>query len=966
MESPRPRRVALRLLGALLLLLVSAAAGLYTAAAFAPERLRSELERHIAEATGEPCEIGRLRLVPGLPIEIEGRGITLWNGALRVESAVARVSLSAALMGRLGLSRLELEGARMPLRLGDDAPPLPWAASTGPAAAAARAAVSAAVEDAPAPLQTSAAIEAVLRAVLGGPLVADTLRVRRSRLPIHWSDGERSVELVVEVVQGRLTHSRLRGVSELTAVTRVIADGASQGLLEWEGRREHDAPPRLSVAATQLDLAWVGRVAGARDVRARGVLSGVADYHLRAPGEGSVDVDVVARDFALVDANSAEYLVSSPRVAAELRVAVDAQHLEVSGARLESGDVAFGLDAVLARPVGPEASLGLTLRLADIDLARTRELVGVLPEPVAGRLRAVTSGLEGGRIASLVARGGAALRDWRDTLTGHTRSLPRGLELELRVADVEIALGERDRIAGVSGALAWHGDVLEIRGASGRRAGVPLPTLDLELDGVSHLFAANLEERVPPSREILLPGMGLLLSLFESSDDDARGPPPRVALHVDRLEHPALLWPVRGLEMDVRGEGEALVADVERLRWAQVPFRGEIRWQDDPERLHIRFEAAAQAAGVPASAPDPAPVAPAPVDEPDGPDAAGRPAGRVWASGRFEVGPMDTRLWRHEWLRGRFDAAKARVRFRDLEAQLVPLGQLTGHGHVDLGEADALPYGLAFAVQDVDAGAVFGQAGLGEEFVTGRVDLRGRLDDRYVSGTPPFSRLSGQLDLEARDGAIEQTLPAVLALTLASDRLEFTGQRETIRYERVSAALEVTDGVVATDAFTLDGPDVRVFGSGTLDLARPPHRIDAELAVFLFRPVDWAIGAVPILNTLLLGESQNLVAAHFELVGPWDAPVADAKPLRTLTRGSMEVMKGIPRVVLRGVEMLGGLGEVLGADGEPAPPDGDATSGEAGQDAARDEDGERPAPPPPAPSPAAVDADADADGEDAP
>lgn len=912
MASSRARRLALRGLVALLVLLLSAAAGLYTAAAFAPERLRVELERRIADATGAPCEIRGLRLVPGLPVEIEGRGIALWNGGLRVESAVARVSLLSALLGRIGLSRLELDGAWMPLRLGGGGPSLPWEAlvpqgaegtADGPGA-----------EAAPAPQEASAAFEAALRAVLGGPIVADTLRVRRSRVPVEWHAGDRTVAFAIEIVQGELSHSHLRGSSELTAQTRIVADGSSRGLLEWEGSREQDEPLRLTVAATQLDLAWLGRVAGVESLRVRGVLSGVADYRTPASGRGSVDLDAVASDFALVDAGTAEYLVSSPRVGAQLRVGIDEQHLEVSGARLESGDVAFGLDAVLARPVGLDASLGLTLRLADIDLERTREILTALPEPAGAQVRALTSDLVGGRIVSLVAHGGASLADWRDTLTGHTKTLPRGLDLEARVADVAIGLGAKDRIEGISGALVWQGDRLEIRGATGRRAGVTLPTLDLELDGVSHLFAADLGHHVPASRTIVLPGLSLLLSAFEGTGGP-QSVPPRVELWIDRLEHPALLWPVRSLEMVVRGEDDALVADVRHLRWAEVPFRGEIRWRDDPERLRVHFEAEAQPEASP-----PEPVAAA-AEAGGAPEPAGPAGSRVWATGRFEVGPMDTPVWRHQWMRGRFEAEESRVRLVALEALLEPRGHLEGHGHLDLGLPDALPYGGEIAARDLEAGAMLAQAGLGRGVVSGRVAAHGRLEDRYVPGDYLFSRLSGQLDIDARDGVIQQTLPAVLALTLASDRLDFTGERDNIRYDRISTSLQLTDGVIATDAFMLDGPDVRVFGSGSLDLARPPHRVDAELAVFLFRPVDWAIGNIPILNTLLLGKSKNLVAAYFELVGPWDAPVARAKPLRTLSRGSVEVMKGIPRVVQRGIEMLGGLGAVLGTDSGSAPPE---------------------------------------------
>ena len=38
---------------------------------------------------------------------------------------------------------------------------------------------------------------------------------------------------------------------------------------------------------------------------------------------------------------------------------------------------------------------------------------------------------------------------------------------------------------------------------------------------------------------------------------------------------------------------------------------------------------------------------------------------------------------------------------------------------------------------------------------------------------------------------------------------------------------------MSTTGFSLDGPDVRVFASGEVDLLRPPHEVDAQVALFL-------------------------------------------------------------------------------------------------------------------------------------
>jgi len=67
------------------------------------------------------------------------------------------------------------------------------------------------------------------------------------------------------------------------------------------------------------------------------------------------------------------------------------------------------------------------------------------------------------------------------------------------------------------------------------------------------------------------------------------------------------------------------------------------------------------------------------------------------------------------------------------------------------------------------------------------------------------------------------------------------------------------------------------------------------------------IGKIPILNQLLLGTDANLVAAYFQVTGPWDDP--EVKPI--LLPGSAGptsvVLQGVPLFVKRGFQALGSL-----------------------------------------------------------
>jgi hypothetical protein len=141
----------------------------------------------------------------------------------------------------------------------------------------------------------------------------------------------------------------------------------------------------------------------------------------------------------------------------------------------------------------------------------------------------------------------------------------------------------------------------------------------------------------------------------------------------------------------------------------------------------------------------------------------------------------------------------------------------------------------------------------------------------------------------------------------------------------------MVEGVLSSEGVELDGPDLRLFASGSIDLRQAPAALDAEVVLFLFRQLDRALELIPLVNVLLLGENQNLLAAYFELVGTWDEPIASAKPLRTIEEGPTDLLtRRIPGIVAKGMKALGGL--LVGPKPEatqPGPAEADANSPEA-------------------------------------
>ena len=924
------RKIQVRVLVSLAVVTVAAVAGLYTSAGLAPERLRWEVERLLEQATRAPVSMDSLRLVVGFPIHLDARGLRLWDGGLRVDRAIARIDAFSLLTGRPRLSRLTLNGAHLRIRRArrDDGPA--W--SPAPFARLAARAGDEHPEPLIAPLR---GIEATVRFLLSEPLIADTLQVKDSRISyVHdFSDVGGSVEtLWLAGIHGVLRHSRLRGDASFFTAARLLAIDGPRGSVEWEGTRDRAGAMRISMAATELELDTLVPYLseGRSDSELSGRLSGVADYATATPGEGRLGFDLVVRDFASAVASDAEGNKRSVAVDAfssRMEVVLDAGYLELSNARIWGPELGFSLEAIVERPLRPESHAGLAVSFEDIDLTQVSALLGWLPGPLRERTQKIAGSVLSGRISAVEIRGGGGLQQWRDALARRADQLPSGLQVLADVEDVGIAIGDVDRLEGMKARVTWQDDRLIVAGATGSLNGSPLPELDLSFGGIGQLFASEQRRRVEPTGALPLTGLTpLWMVLSERRGEKERRVAP-VWIEFDYVHHPALLWPLEAMHARFEATDDGAHVVVDRGTWAGAPLHGSIDLTFRPER---RAAVWLEAGGGETEQPPGEAVAGGEIDSLAAPDAnAARLAEGVWAAGRFEVGATDDGAWLRRSAHGHFRAVRGNLHFEDVTADLDPRGELRGSGTLDLGRREDVPYEVRFALDGGDVAALVARGGFGDAVATGLVNLRGVLSGSLRPGRRTVAGISGLLRLEAADGTIQRSLPPILAVALASETLSGFSSRDHLRYRRCTTTLSFADGRVSTESFDLEGPDVRLFASGELDLANPPFEIDAEVVLFLFRQIDRALGKIPLLNVLLLGDNHNLVAAYYKLVGPWEEPKAVGKPLRTLEEGPGTVLiEQIPKIVKKGMEALGDLligPQPLVPGGEQFAPPGDDT-----------------------------------------
>ncbi len=887
------------------------AAGWSTAERVTPDLIRVELQERLEALLGTPVRVGSVRIALGLRLYLIGSEIEAYLGpegpALRVERVIAELRPFAHLTGQRRMRRLSLEGAS--LRVSRDAAgewiPSPLAdLLVGDETAA-----PGSLRNPDEILSPLIVLEASARRLLQGDLPADRLELRGGR--IEWRPRARRArggpsrsEVAWEAVSVEMRRRPLLGETLLHLHARLTDPKAERGSVEIEGRLSRDGALRFAFAATDLDLGAATAVASelAPALELGGTATGVVLFEAPAPGSGRFEVDLVGRDVRGAAPGLEPGLggLSAGRVELAGAIEVDPQRVRLRAARLRSERLGLRLEGLVERPlrIGSLGELSLGLEGAQLDDLRT--LLAWLPEVERAEAFGLLANLESGRVQRLEVGGAATLGGWQEFLAGRSAHTPRDFSLLAELEDVRLRAGD-DPIEELGGRLAWKADRLEVSGLRARLRGRPLPTLDLEMDGISSFFATDPERRRLHASAPPLAGLGALWKDLRPAEDEPGRMPVALDLAIERLEHPMFLWPIEDLAAEITPIEQGVRVEARDGIWGGVPIELAADWLFEPEERVVASVVAGRGEGEAAT-----PVGfPASVIGPEVDDGA-------WARGRLSLGPVDEPRWKQRGAIADFAVHGARLRLSDVKLDLAPHGKGVANALIDLSHAGSAPFQFSFEIFDADLPTLGAAVRLPPAIASGRVDVAGSLEGRFDPEAPLSRSLEGLIDADARNGTLRKEVPAVMALALASQVLAPIGKREVVRYDRMRSLLELDRGRLATDALTLDGPDARAFARGEVAIGPQPHPIDVDLVLFLFRPVDWVIDKIPIVNFLLLGPNRNLLAAHYELSGTWEEPSARLVPLDTFTTGpGTLVFERLPSIFQRGLEALGGL---LGRD----------------------------------------------------
>jgi hypothetical protein len=641
------------------------------------------------------------------------------------------------------------------------------------------------------------------------------------------------------------------------------------------------------------------------------------DAELVAPGEGpyTLRVALTGRNVKgpLVGGEGRPWLeldLERPRLTGT--VAVSASALTLRDVELSDGEIQLGAEGDLALPPKDEAAARLALELGPLAVSQAPRLLAQLPPAPREDAERVLARIEAGRFSRVRIEGKGSLAELRQVAGRSPLEKPGALHIEATLINATVRLGEADRATGVGARLDFAGDRLGLAVTTGSFHERPLPRLELELTGISNVRSFEEVACREPQPQPPLAGLPRLQAwLTEESEvreeeEQATLDWQRLSLALDWISHPALLCSLEQVAATLEPAEDGLRFQVSRGVWAGLPVEVDGSWKRAAEATQpgaVMLPGAVKLAarlGPPFEAMR--------LDPPASP----------WLSGSFHFEATRMGRWHVEGAEGRIVADGAKLELPGTVLRLAG-GAIEGAVGLDLGLADSLPFFAQAQFAGVDLLALWKAADFERGALHGTLYGGGAISGQLRPGLNPLGDAKGLIAMHARAGTVNEKIPVMLAIALASDRFNPFGARDELPYDAIDAVARVEEGKLVFESLQLHAPTLRMGATGEGGVV-DPYALEGVVGLFFFPGLDSLIERVPIFNRVILGKNNNLVGAYFSLTGRWDAPDASLIPIQSIATGPAGFLtEGLPGFVMGGIKRIQSV--LLPSEGAALPAD---------------------------------------------
>ncbi|MBI2539032.1 MAG: AsmA-like C-terminal domain-containing protein, partial [Deltaproteobacteria bacterium] len=271
---------------------------------------------------------------------------------------------------------------------------------------------------------------------------------------------------------------------------------------------------------------------------------------------------------------------------------------------------------------------------------------------------------------------------------------------------------------------------------------------------------------------------------------------------------------------------------------------------------------------------------------------------RFQAKGRIRIGKGRFEGFEFSELNTDLTLDKRTWRLENFSARSLG-GTVQGAGRFS-DDAAGLAFSIEPRVQGVPLDGFLKWFDMGTREIAGRIHLTGKLESRGATGAERKRNLTGNFQLEIRDGLARRLELLVRILNVMDLTRWFSFQlpdltQKGIRFRSVTGDFKVENGVYVTENLVVDSDDISITGAGQVD--GPNEKIDAIIALRPFPRLGSVVSYIPLIGPGIAGIKDTVMVASFHVQGPvGDATITPA-PLSTLSEFFFGALK-IPQKLI--------------------------------------------------------------------
>ena len=195
--------------------------------------------------------------------------------------------------------------------------------------------------------------------------------------------------------------------------------------------------------------------------------------------------------------------------------------------------------------------------------------------------------------------------------------------------------------------------------------------------------------------------------------------------------------------------------------------------------------------------------------------------------------------------------------------------------------------------------------------VTGTLSLQGDITARGATLEDVKKSALGNLRLRLEDGSLRKfnVLSKVFSILNFSQLLKFQLPDMVsggMPYNEIKGSISVRDGITSTQDLFIRGDALNISMVGKADMVR--EELDFIIGVQPLQTVDKIVNRIPVVGWLLTGGDKAFLTAYFEAKGKWSDPQVKAIPVKSISKGVLNIFK---RVFELPVRVFTDTGEVL-------------------------------------------------------